>query len=77
VLALDLAVVPADAARSHYVPAAMKTFEERAEERETSSLEQLSRPAHVNAGTAWQLLYEQLPEWQEKEPFAATGPQYS
>jgi hypothetical protein len=55
----------------------VKTFEEGAEERETSSLEQLSRPAHVNAGTAWQLRYEQLPGWREKEPFAATGPQYS
>src|SRR5260370_10805417 len=51
-LALDLAVVPADAARPHYVPAVVKMFEEGAAELETSSLEQLSRPARVDAGTA-------------------------
>src|SRR5260370_32042230 len=52
-LALDLAVVPTDAARPHCVPAVVKMFEEGAAELETSSLEQLSRPARVDAGTAW------------------------
>src|ERR1019366_8113450 len=53
-LALDLAVVPADAARSHYVPVVVKMFEDGAAELETSSLEQLSRPVRGRGyGMAW------------------------